>query len=146
MGRDNYVFITVFEDRVSFNVTSQKNGCLTGADPVLDGETPEAVIARFVTKFAKLGYEIEIRDERTAKPMEDPRLANCVARFVTPDKYLEYVLCVWKRWNGLPVEWVVWTYNNQDKGFFDGHYFSELALAVECYESKVATSTSSARY
>lgn len=139
---DKYVFITAHDTHISF----RSNDGLDGSDPVVKPETSDMVILRVVEKFKGRGYEVEVRDERTAKAMEDPRLANCVARFVTPDKYLEYVLCVWKRWNGFPVEWVVWTYNNQDKGFFDGHYFNELALAVECYESKVSKSTSSARY
>jgi len=123
-----YVFITAYNDHVSFR---GDNGM--GSDPVISPETSDAVLAKTMVKFQNLGYEIEIRDERNGPSQEAiSRLNNCVARFVDPtEKRLEYVLCVWKRDKGFPVEWVVWTYNNQDNGFYHGHYYRDLASAVE---------------
>jgi hypothetical protein len=65
---------------------------------------------------------------------ERHRLSTCVAYVNDPlDKHLAYVLCVWKREDGIPVEWVVWTHNKEDHGFYHGHYIRDLEDAVKCF-------------
>lgn len=149
MNTDKYVFIVAHDDHVSFRGV---NPPLSGSEPKRK-ESSDSVLARCVAMFSNLGYEIEIRDERKGtvetkekiKTEAESRLANCVARFADPtEKRLEYVLCVWKRDRGIPVEWVVWTYNNQDHGFYHGHYYRDLASAVERFKIYVSTSLANA--
>lgn len=148
MNTDKYVFIVAHDDHVSFRGV---NPPLSGSEPKRK-ESSDSVLARCVAMFSNLGYEIEIRDERKdtmetkekIKTEAESRLANCVARFSDPEKRLEYVLCVWKRDKGVPVEWVVWTYNSQDHGFYHGHYYRDLASAVERFKIYVSTSLANA--
>ena len=98
-----------------------------------------------ITFQEKRTYFTSYEIEEKIKTEAESRLANCVARFADPtEKRLEFVLCVWKRDKGVPVEWVVWTYNNEDHGFYHGHYYRDLASAVERFKIYVSTALANA--
>lgn len=62
-----YVFITAHAGYVSFYATNQFGVATTGSDPVIKPDTSDKVLAKTLSRFKDLGYDVEVRDDRKAK-------------------------------------------------------------------------------